>query len=104
MSTRTGDHRKNDGDVPVRRIDRILAYTALGLTLLSIVCFFAVILARPAGVVDFGHGLWPTIIVLPLIGLPLAFILIAILLIMSFVRRSRANRAGGASGGSRAGR
>lgn len=104
MSTRTGDHGKSGGDLPVRRIDRILAFMALGLTVLSIVCFFAVVLARPAGVVDFGQGLWPTIIVMPLIALPIAFLLIVALLIMSFVRRSRANRGDGASGGSRSAR
>lgn len=93
MSTRTGASGQNGSDVPVRRIDRILAFMALGLTVLSIVCFFAVILARPAGVVDFSQGLWPTIIIMPEIALPLAFLLIVALLVMSFVRRSRANRA-----------
>ena len=89
MSTR------NDGpELPVRRIDRILAYMALGLTILSIVCFFAVIIARPAGVTDFSEGLWPLIVVFPLIALPTAFILIVVLLIMSFARRARANRGG----------
>jgi FtsH-binding integral membrane protein len=87
MSTR------NDGsELPVRRIDRILAYMALGLTVLSIVCFFAVILARPLGVDDFSAGLWPLVVVLPLIALPIAFVMIVALLIMSFVRRSRANK------------
>ncbi len=93
MSTQTGGQGKNVNDVPVRRIDRILAFMALGLTVLSIVCFFAVILARPAGVVDFSQGLWPTIIILPEIALPIAFLLIVALLVMSFVRRGRANKA-----------
>jgi len=87
MSTR------NDGsDLPVRRIDRILAYMALGLTVVSIVCFFAVILAKPLGVTDLSAGLWPLVVVLPLIALPVAFVMIVVLLIMSFVRRSRANK------------
>ena len=79
-------------DIPVRRIDRVLAYMALGLTVLSVVCFFVVILARPFGVTDFSEGLWPTIVVLPLVALPIAFVLIIALLIMNFVRRARANR------------
>ena len=87
MSTR------NDGsDLPVRRIDRILAYMALGLTVVSIACFFAVILAKPLGVTDLSAGLWPLVVVLPLIALPVAFVMIVVLLIMSFVRRSRANK------------
>ncbi|MEU1972893.1 multidrug ABC transporter ATPase [Microbacterium sp. NPDC019599] len=84
--------RNSGPDLPVRRIDRILAYMALGLTIVSIVCFFAVILARPLGVSDFSTGVWPLVVVLPLIALPIAFILIIALLIVSFVRRSRANK------------
>jgi hypothetical protein len=87
MSTRTPD-----GDVPIRRIDRILAFMSLGLGIVSIVCFFVVILARPAGVTNFGEGIWPTIVVLPLIALPVAFLMMMAVLIMSFVRRARANR------------
>jgi len=89
MSTRTPG-----GDVPVRRLDRILAYMSLGLAIVSIVCFFAIIIARPAGVTDFSQGIWPLIAVLPLIALPVAFLMIVALLIMTFVRRARANRGG----------
>ncbi|WP_345799830.1 multidrug ABC transporter ATPase [Microbacterium sp. AZCO] len=84
--------RSSGPELPVRRIDRILAYMALGLTILSIVCFFAVILARPLGVTNFAAGIWPLVVVLPLIALPIAFVMIVVLLIMSFVRRSRANK------------
>ena len=89
MSTPT-----SGANVPIRRIDRILAYVSLGLAVVAIGCFFAVIIARPAGVTDFSEGLWPLIVVFPLIALPTAFILIVVLLIMSFVRRARANRGG----------
>jgi TRAP-type C4-dicarboxylate transport system permease small subunit len=89
MSTPT-----SGGDVPVRSVDRFLAFTALGLAAAAIVCFFAVIIARPAGVTDFSEGIWPLIVLFPAIALPLAFILIVVLLIVSFVRRARANREG----------
>ena len=89
MSSRTPG-----GDVPVRRLDRILAYMSLGLAVVSIVCFFAIIIARPAGVEDFSQGIWPLVAVLPLIALPVAFLMIVALLIMTFVRRARANRGG----------
>jgi len=89
MSTPT-----SGANVPIRRVDRILAYISLGLAVVAIGCFFAVIIARPAGVTDFSQGLWPLIVVFPLIALPTAFILIVVLLIMSFVRRARANRGG----------
>ena len=89
MSTPT-----SGANVPIRRVDRILAYISLGLAVVAIGCFFAVIIARPAGVTDFSEGLWPLIVVFPLIALPTAFILIVVLLIMSFARRARANRGG----------
>ena len=53
------------GDVPVRRVDRILAFMALGLAVAAIVCFFAVIIARPLGVTDFTEGIWPLIVRVP---------------------------------------
>jgi hypothetical protein len=89
MSTRTPG-----GDVPVRRLDRTLAFMALGLVFVSIGCFVAIMIARPAGVTDFSQGIWPVIAVLPLIALPIAFLMILTLLIMTFVRRARANRGG----------
>lgn len=79
---------------PVRRIDRVLAFMSLGIAVVAIGCFFAIVIARPAGVTDFTEGIWPLVVVFPLIALPIAFLMIIALLIMSFVRRARANRAG----------
>jgi cell shape-determining protein MreD len=78
---------------PVRRIDRILAYMSIGLVLLAIVSFFALLIAGAIGGVDFESGLWPVIRLLPLVALPIGFLLLFALLIMSFVRRSRENKA-----------
>ena len=89
MSTPT-----SGGDVPIRSVDRFLAFTALGLAAAAIVCFFAVIIARPAGVTDFSEGIWPLLVLVPAIALPRAFVMIVVLLIVSFVRRARANREG----------
>jgi len=86
MSTRTpGD------DVPIRRIDRILAFMSLGLLVLSIVCFFAIMIGSSTGA-DMGRGLWPTIGVALYIAPPVAFACLVAVLIMSFVRRARANK------------
>ena len=79
-------------DLPVRRIDRVLAFMSLGLTLLSILSFFVVILGRPLGVEDYSEGIWPTVVILPWIALPIAFALMITVLIRSFVRRARANK------------
>jgi hypothetical protein len=78
-------------DVPVRRIDRILAFMSLGLLALSIVCFFAIMIAS-TGDTDFSTGVWPVIGTVVYIAPIVAFLLLIAVLIMSFVRRSRANR------------
>lgn len=81
------------GDVPVRRIDRILAFMSLGLLVLSIVSFFAIMIATAAGA-DMGTGIWPLVGVLVYVAPIVAFALLLTVLIMSFVRRARANRGG----------
>ncbi|WP_248241739.1 multidrug ABC transporter ATPase [Microbacterium kunmingense] len=88
MSTPT-----SNADLPVRRIDRILAFMSLGLILLSIVCFLSIMIGSAAGA-DMAGGIWPTVGVIVWIAPPLAFVLMLTVLIMSFVRRARANRAG----------
>jgi hypothetical protein len=80
-------------DVPVRRIDRILAFMSLGLLVLSILSFFAIMFASASGA-DMASGIWPLVGVLVYIAPIIAFGMILAVLIMSFVRRARANRAG----------
>ncbi|WP_309069715.1 multidrug ABC transporter ATPase [Microbacterium sp.] len=81
-------------DPPVRRIDRILAFMALGIAVLSVLCFFAIMISTAAGMQhdDYANGIWPIVAVLPMVGLPLAFGLILALLIMSIIRRGKAGR------------
>lgn len=79
------------GDVPVRRIDRILAFMSLGLLALSVVCFFAIIIGTPAGA-DMRTGVWPLIGLLVYVAPIVAFVLLLTVLIMSFARRGRANK------------
>ncbi len=83
------------GDLPVRRIDRILAFMSLGLLVLSIVCFFSIIIATGPGGLnqsDFRTGIWPVVTLLVYVAPPVAFALLLALLIMTFVRRGRANK------------
>ena len=80
-------------DVPVRRIDRILAFMSLGLLVLSIVSFSAIMIASSSGA-DMGTGIWPAVGLLVYIAPIIAFAMILAVLIMSFVRRARANRGG----------
>lgn len=81
-------------DVPVRRIDRILAFMSLGLLVLSILSFFAIMIGSSTGMeqADFGTGIWPVVGLVVWAAPILAFILLIAVLIMSFVRRARANK------------
>lgn len=82
---------------PIRqnRLERVLAYMVAGVIGVSIIAFLAVIIGTASGLTqtDLGTGAWPVVVLFPLIGLPIAFILIIVLLITSSVRRSREARA-----------
>ncbi|MEV7694101.1 multidrug ABC transporter ATPase [Microbacterium sp. NPDC089189] len=80
------------GDLPVRRVDRVLAFMSLGLLLLSILSFLAIMIGTASGF-DFTTGIGPLVGVVTYIAPILAFALMLTVLIMTFVRRARANRA-----------
>lgn len=79
------------------RVERTLAYMVAGIIVLSLASFVALIIATAAGLeaADFAQGIWPAIVVLPLIGLPIGFVLIIALLVVSAVRRGRAAKDAG---------
>lgn len=74
------------------RLERFLAFTALGLAAASVICFFSIIIGTAVGMdqASFGHGVWPFVAGLPLFGLPLAFLMIITLLVLSWSRKGRA--------------
>lgn len=74
------------------RVERSLAYMVASIIVLSLAAFIALIVGTGAGLTgsDFTQGIWPTVVVLPLIGLPIGFVLIIVLLVVSAVRRGRA--------------
>ncbi|WP_394552789.1 hypothetical protein ACDF64_00240 [Agromyces sp. MMS24-JH15] len=77
------------------RAERVLAYMVAAIVGLSILAFLAIMIATLAGVGaddGFSQGVWPIILVLPLIGLPIGFVLLIVLLIVNGVRRSREGR------------
>ncbi|WP_256934925.1 hypothetical protein [Microbacterium sp. BF1] len=41
--------QNSEPEVPIRRLDRILAFTALGIAAASVVCFFAIIIGTALG-------------------------------------------------------
>ncbi|THG35740.1 DUF2207 domain-containing protein [Glaciibacter flavus] len=73
------------------RSERILAFMMAGVIGLSILAFIAVIIGTASGMQgpDFTRGVWPAVLIFPLIGFPIGIILLIVFLIMSSVRRSR---------------
>lgn len=59
---------------------------------LSVIAMVTTLVARAVGVTDLSAGLWPVIVILPGVGLPLSFALLLALILISAVRRSRAAR------------
>lgn len=61
----------------------------------SILAFIAIMIGTVAGVGandGFSQGVWPFVFMFPLIGLPIGFLLIIGLMVISSLRRSRAAR------------
>lgn len=81
-------------DLPVRRIDRLLAFMSLGLLVLSILCFLAIIIASATGMTheDFAGGVWPAVSLLVYVAPILAFVLLLTVLIMTFIRKARVGK------------
>jgi len=85
-----------ENDVPAPgRLEKVLAAIVAAVIGLSVVAFFAIIIGTWSGMQreEFGQGLWPTITLLPLFGLPAGFLTIIALLIVSTRRRRGGGRA-----------
>jgi TRAP-type C4-dicarboxylate transport system permease small subunit len=78
-------------DLPARRIDSILAITGLSLLVLSVICFFAIVIATPAGA-HFDTPFWRVVGILVYVAPILGFAMLIFVVISSFVRRARANK------------
>lgn len=78
----------NDTPVPSNRTERILRNMAVSSAALSVLAILATFIAGPAGV-DLSSGAWPVVVVLPLVGLPIAFLFVVALTIVGVVRRRR---------------
>ena len=76
----------------IRRIDRVLAISAITLIGLAVLCFIAIIVGTQLGA-DFGTPLWTAVSLLVQWGLPLGIVMFFALIIMNMMRRSRAARA-----------
>ena len=87
----------DSGPITEHRAERILASMFVGVIGLSIAAFLAVMFGTLAGAAaddGFSRGVWPLVIMVPWFGLPLAFLLLIVLLIVNGIRRTRSSRAG----------
>lgn len=66
----------------------------LALVVFSVGTFLAIIIGtwQGMGSSDFAGGIWPVVVMVPYIGLPLAFVLLITLMVTSAIRRSRENK------------
>ena len=92
MSPSTPRSPAASDDLPVRRIDRVLAFMSFGLLLLSIICFVAIMIGSASGMThdDFWAGIWPAVGTTVYIAPIVAFLLLVTVLIMTFIRKARA--------------
>jgi len=69
--------------------ERVLAAMIVGVVGLSILAFFAIIIGTWQGMDSdgFSAGVWPMVTMTPLFGLPIGFVLIIALLVISTRRR-----------------
>jgi len=81
----------HESPITAHRAERILAYMVASAIGLSIFAFVAVIIAHFAGLSTpaFANPPWPTVIILPTIGLPIGLALLIALIVVSGVRRGR---------------
>ncbi|AYF97392.1 hypothetical protein [Protaetiibacter intestinalis] len=79
--------------VPLNRIERVLTAMIATIMGLSIIGIVVVMIAAGSGV-EMKGGIWPTLVLIGYIGLPLAFVLIVVFLIVSTTRRRRLARDG----------
>jgi hypothetical protein len=80
--------------VPLNRIERVLAAMIAAIVGISIIAIVAVMIGAGSGAAMSG-GIWPTLVLVGYVGLPLAFVLIVVFLVVSTTRRRKLDRDGG---------
>lgn len=82
---------------PTSPFQRIVAAIVAVLVMVSLGCVAAILIGSAIGGMPqqgSGQGLWPTIFLFPLIALPVGFLLIIALILVTGRQRSRTARAG----------
>ena len=77
-------------------IEKILAYAAISIIAIAVVTYLVTLIVGLAdGRYLLANGLWPLVAAIGFYGLPIGFLLLFVLLIISFTRRARAARRAG---------
>ena len=86
-------HVPENAPVPLNRTERVLAVMIASIVGLSIIAIVATMIGAAAGT-SMGAGIWPVLLGIGYIGLPLAFILVIVFMVVSTTRRRRLARDG----------
>ncbi|QEO09387.1 hypothetical protein [Protaetiibacter larvae] len=79
--------------VPLNRIERVLTVWIATIVGLSILAIVITIIGNASGA-EMASGIWPALVLVGYIGLPIAFVLILVFLVVTTVRRRRLARDG----------
>ncbi|WP_236720068.1 hypothetical protein [Rathayibacter sp. VKM Ac-2630] len=74
----------------IGRAERTLAYMFIAIIAVTVLAFLAILLAPVFGVEQYEGPLWRFVFAVPLVGLPIAFLMMIAMLIVG-VRRRRAS-------------
>ncbi|NQX29810.1 hypothetical protein HQQ81_20885 [Microbacteriaceae bacterium VKM Ac-2854] len=75
----------------IGRVERTLAYMFVAIIAVVLIAFLAILLGPMFGVTDYSAGVWAFVFALPLVGLPIAFVMMIVLLIVGIRRRRHGN-------------
>lgn len=78
-----------EDDYQPSRVERILVALSATCIALSVLCFLTIVVVTGLLHLPGAGPVWAVVVTLPLIGLPMGFILFAALLVINFARRRR---------------
>lgn len=73
------------------RVERLLAYVTLAIIAVAVISFFVTLIVGMNNREVLADGIWPFVVALTYVGLPIAFVLLILLLILSMRRRGKEN-------------
>ena len=79
--------------VPLNRTERVLAGMIAAIVGLSVIAIVATMIGSAAGATT-GEGIWPVLVLIGYVGLPIAFVLVIVFMVVSTTRRRRLARDG----------